>query len=512
MEEPIQQKKSLTQEVIHNSIWQNISLIFSRAGNIVFIMIIARFLLPEGFGLYSLAISTAILFMTSFDLGINETLIRYFSHALKTNNKPKARAYFIYIFKLKIVISFTISLLLFLLAYPISAYVYHKPILFWPLVVSSVYILFLSFGNFFSSFFYIFRKVKLLAVKDFILESSKVLIIIPLFFLIPFSFYVVGVFWSLVLSSFIAMLVAIFYTKKISPDIFKAAKVKIDKSRIWKFLFFVTINSITLLLFLKIDIIMLGILIDDMSYIGFYNAAFTLIININPFLSIYTVLFPIFTQIKKQQLKQTFNKIARYTFIISFPACFGLIVLGKYFIKILYGANYSPAAFLLYFLPLFFLYLPISSLFSSVFSAMEKPKLVSKIMLYSIIINIILNYIFIVFLLKISLLLAITGAAIATLISRFVIFVSLLYSSKKHLNISLEKKIIIKPLIFSLIMAASMYFFISHIDVTLISGSLVILMGFLIYLFLMIIFKGLTKEDFQIIKFIIPNWIKSKFI
>ena len=100
-------------------------MIFQRAGALIFTIIIARFLLPEGFGLYNLILSIALTFTVLSERGINESLIRYLSETLE--KKAKARNFFKYILKLKLVILISFLVILGIAAYPLSVYFFNKP-------------------------------------------------------------------------------------------------------------------------------------------------------------------------------------------------------------------------------------------------------------------------------------------------------------------------------------------------------------------------------------------------
>jgi len=75
-----------------------------------------------------------------------------------------------------------------------------------------------------------------------------------------------------------------------------------------------------------------------------------------------------------------------------------------------------------------------------------------KIVFFAMVLNIILNFVLILSLLQISEIWAITGAAIATVISRMFIFFSLFAITKKKFEVSMEFKNLIKPVLASTIM------------------------------------------------------------
>ena len=88
--------------------------LITKFGSLIFTIIIARVLMPELFGLYSLAISTIVLFSVLSDPGIIESLIRFVSMELGRKDKSKAKAYALYFGKIKLIL-IIISILVLLL-------------------------------------------------------------------------------------------------------------------------------------------------------------------------------------------------------------------------------------------------------------------------------------------------------------------------------------------------------------------------------------------------------------
>ena len=491
-------KKSLTEEVIEGSFWSGFTSILARLGTLIFTILLARILFPESLGIYSLVISIASIFMTFADLGLDSILIRYTSLDVR---KEKKAAYFRYVFKLKLAISFLVSIALLVFAYPLSFWVYKKPELFLPLLVSSFFIFSSLFVNFFSSYFYAIKKTRYIGIKEIILQITRMLLLILVFILLLATYRILGVFVSMILSNLIVILLLFIWINKYSPYILKKTKEKIDKIKVIKFSAYYTIASISGIFFTYIDTIMLGFFVS-FAYIGFYRVAFTSVFGIiGLFTYVGTVLLPIFTNLKKQRLQIAFNKVSRFVLIFSIPATFGCLVLGKYFIKILYGGEYLPATTSFYILSLMLItYMPVT-IISSLFFSKEKPKYVAKATFISLLVNIVLNYILISQLLKISEAWATAGAALATIISRAYLFIYLIIITKKELGISQEIKIFLKPIIASTLMLLVLLG-INFIfkDMNLFLGLAEIILGILIYFSVMILIKGITKEDIGIFK------------
>src|SRR3989338_2156418 len=104
------EKKTQARTIVENSAWNFVTSIITRAGALVSTILLARYLLPERYGLYSLALAVALFFMTLENLGIDYTLVRYFSFALGKNNKKQARAYYKYLLRIKTIVVIVVSL------------------------------------------------------------------------------------------------------------------------------------------------------------------------------------------------------------------------------------------------------------------------------------------------------------------------------------------------------------------------------------------------------------------
>jgi len=112
---------------IKNSVYLLANTLVSKIGSLLFTIILARLLMPELFGLYSLALSTIVIFSFFTDLGTGQTLIRFLSREISKNRMSKAKSYVTYLFKIKFLITSGIFILFLLLVKPLSIY-YQKPI------------------------------------------------------------------------------------------------------------------------------------------------------------------------------------------------------------------------------------------------------------------------------------------------------------------------------------------------------------------------------------------------
>ncbi|HOF44562.1 MAG TPA: oligosaccharide flippase family protein, partial [Candidatus Pacearchaeota archaeon] len=289
--------KNLSKIAIRGSAYNLLSLLVSKFGGLIFTVIIARVLLPELFGVYSLVLSIATIFLTLTDLGLDNTFLRYLSESAGKRNKKLSRGIFKYIFKIKgLLILFSVILLLIISKY-LSYSIYEKPLLFYPLLFSCLWIIFDSLRTFFWNIF--------IATKDFrppvfFDVSSQILkILFSVFAILIFtdSMKVSGIFIAFFVSSFFTLILISFVLLKKHKSFLLGKKENVDKSKInsyWKFMVFTTVS---LALFGSVDTLMLGKFVS-LEYLGYYRSAMSIVLTLASAFSLSWAFFPIFTQIK----------------------------------------------------------------------------------------------------------------------------------------------------------------------------------------------------------------------
>jgi len=499
----MKKEKDLKKRIIKNSFWSFISLGVSRIGALIFTIILARFLMPEGYGIYSLVLSTTMIFCTFADLGINNALTKYISSSL-VKNKKKVPVYYKYLLKIKLILSLSVSILLLILAYPLSFYIFKNSALFLPFLVASFYVFILALDGFYTQIFYSIEKSQYVSFKESIAQILRVVLVLLVFYFIASSYYIIGVFFSLILVHLFILFLILFYLKKLVPDLYKKSEVGIDKKRVRRFIGFLTIASISTIFFFYIDSIMLGLFLS-VKYVGYYRAAFSLVFGITGFIAFpNAILLPIYSKINKFEIEKVLNKVFRLIAILAIPSSFGFLIFGRYFIKLFYGSSYLSSSLPIYFLA--FLILPMVAVSNLVlfFSAKEKAQIFAKLVIITVILNILLNVILIKSFLIISPLWATAGAGIATVVSWYFYFLISFYISKEKFNLNISLKSITKPLIASLIMTGILFYLLSFIkEMTIILGIFLILLALLIYFILMILIKGIIKEDLDMFKILI---------
>ncbi len=494
----VKPKENLTLKTIQGSFWSLSSNLLGRFGALIFTIILARFLLPEGFGIYSLTTSISLIFLTLADLGINQTYIKYVSNSLI--NKRLSKAYFNYIFKIKIWITIIITLVILIISYPLSFYVFHKPELLFPMLISSIFVFLFSIESFFESTLYIFHKTLYLNFKEAIYQVSRIILSLLFFYVIAKSYYVSGVILSLTISMFFIMVYVIYYSIKFGPFIFdskvKTNGIKLNKKEILSFLLYLTIGGISGVFFSYIDTVILGIYLPS-AYVGFYRAAYTLIFGISGIFAFQSVFMAIFSQSNKTSLANNFNKVLKYLLLLSIPLCLGLFYFSNQIIRIVYGSEYLPA--IAVFRLLSFLIIPavLINLLIPLLASFNKNKVYAKAIVYGSIINIVLNISFIIWFLKYSQLMATFGAGLATLISTYLYVGYLFFYARYKLNIFFNMKQFLPFIISSILMIFIIYICDSLFSFSLyVQTSVLVIIGALSYILLLILFRSINIHEF----------------
>jgi O-antigen/teichoic acid export membrane protein len=490
--------QNLSKVAIKGSAYNLASLLVLKFGGLIFTIIIARMLLPELFGVYALVLSIVTIILTFTDLGIDNTFLRYMSDSVGKRNKKLPRGYFKYIFRIKCFLIFFSVVLLLIISKYLSYSVYKNPILFYPLLFSCLFIISESLRSFFGNL--------LIAKKDFKLPvffdtSSQILkIVFSVFAILIFTdiLKISGIFIAFFVSSFLTLIIMFFVLLKRNKSILLGKTEEFDKSKInsyWKYMVFA---SVSLAFFGSIDTLMLGRFVSP-EFIGYYRAAMSLILTVASVLSLSWVFFPIFTQIKGVRFQRGFNKILRYLLILSIPATVGIIFIAKYLIKVVYGNEYLLGATSIYFLSFLIITTPLIGLYSIIFQSKERPKIVSNSILISLMINIIFN-ICVIFLFKNNPLFMIAGVSLATSLSRFLLLGLLLFYAKKEFNFKVRGIGLRSPIFATVVMSIFLLIFNHIVDMNIFFGIIEVILGAGIYFVVLILIKGINKEDLQLIK------------
>jgi O-antigen/teichoic acid export membrane protein len=490
--------QNLSNLAVKGSIYGEICLFISKFGGLIFTIIIARTLLPELFGVYSLVLSIVTIFMVFTNLGLDDTFLRYFSKSLGKNNKKESRGYLNYIIKIKFSLGL-FSIILLLITSKFLAYsIYKNPLLFYPLLFSCLFILSESMRTFFVNIFTAKKDFKTPILFTFSLQILNILLSVFAVLLLTNSFKISGIFIAFFISSFFTLILMLYILIKKDKELLIGERKRINKSKLNSYWKFMILSSISLVFFGSIDTLMLGRFVAS-EYLGYYRIALSLVITIASLFSLSGIFLPIFTQISGKRFNRGFHKTLRYILILSIPATAGIIFIAKYLIKAIYGNEYLIGATPLYFLSFLIITTPLIGLYSIIFQSKEKPKIVSNSMVVSLFVNILLN-IFVIFLFKDNPLFMIAGVGLVTSFSRILLLVLLVFKAKKEFNFGVKGIGLRAPIFATAIMCIFLFGFNSLVNMNVFFGLVEIILGIAIYFGVLILTKGIVKEDWNLIK------------
>jgi len=367
-------RKKVGREIFSNISYNFISTIVSRIGGLIFIILIARILNPDSFGVYALSITVILFLITIADVGFNHTMVRYVSEYLGENSIAKARSVFRYLFKMRVYLILIFFILFILIAKSLALYVFKNPDLILPFQMSAIYFIVVMLADYLSFAFFALKGMKFYAFREVIFQIFKIIFAVLFAFFLAENFKVAGVFLGISIATLISLFYSFYVIRKNFKNLISGKIVEIDKKRILRYSFFIMLSVMPVVIFVYIDSIMLGIFLP-IKYVGFYRAALTMATSVGALLAFHYALFPFFVEAKKKDFKVIFTKTFHFTALLAIPATFLLAFIGPPLIKILYGADYLQASLPLYFLSFLILDAALLTYFVVAFQVREMPEI-----------------------------------------------------------------------------------------------------------------------------------------
>jgi O-antigen/teichoic acid export membrane protein len=419
---------------IKNSIYQFSSTFAAKIGSLLFVVILARILMPELFGLYSLALGTILVFSYFADLGISQTLTRFVSREISKSKDSKAKAYTFYLFKIKLLITLGILLIFLLLSKTFSLY-YQKPI-FLVLLSGSLYLVSISLAGFLQGFFQSLNDFKTPFMREIIFQLLRI-VLIPLFALYFVSKGVSGektLIFIFIFFGFLWMAMSLFLflvAKKTSIFLSKDSKLSTkEKKEVNSFFKSLLVFSIFSVIFTYADIFILGGFVSS-EYIGYYQAAMGLVGSLSALILFSNSLLPVFSRLKGNTLEIGFKKALRLTLVISCTLFVISFLSSEIIVNLLYGKVYAPA--IPFFRGLCFLLIlwPLTFLYNGYFIAKGKPRVIRNLLVFTASFNLILCLLLVYFFSKQRNSLAVGGLIFGTILSNILYLIGCVWKKRE---------------------------------------------------------------------------------
>ena len=437
---------------------------------------LARYLGPVDFGKYSFVFAYLAFFNILTDLGLQQILVREMARDPSITPKLIGNAYIIR-WILTVIAIISSIVLITVLSYPAdtTTYVY----------IAAFSLLFISFSDFYAT---IFQANLRMEYNTFAKLCFKVLSAILILWIVFSNGSLTQVIIALVFSEMVKTLMCYSFSKK-----FVRPKFIID-IELWKYLFKeglpLALYSVILIIHFRTDVVMLSIMQGDAS-VGIYSAAYTLshtllLIPTALVMSLFPIMSKAFKS-SKERLIKTYRLGIKYILIITLPIATGTTVLADKIIFLIYGIEFAASVTVLQILIWAIVFSSVNLVLINLLISMDKQKLNSLSISLCAAINIILNFILIPTL-------NYNGAAIATVVTKTVLFGASFYFIAKHLQVLPMHKIVIRPVIGGLIMGAFVYYFIDA------NIALLVPLAAAVYLVALLALKTFTMEDIDIVK------------
>jgi O-antigen/teichoic acid export membrane protein len=470
---------STVQRVARNTGIIIVGDVIFRLISLIVIIYLARYLGTVGFGKYSFVFAYLTFFAVLPDLGLDAILVRDIARDKSIASKLIGNVYIIK----SILAAFAVVLsmiVITLMSYPsdITTYIY----------IAALTLFFLPFSEFYSTMFQVNLRMEYNVISKLVF---KVLSAGLIFWIIFAHGTLAQIMIILVFSEGIRALISYIFSRK-----FVKPRFEID-FELWKYLIKeslpLALSVAIWVIYYQIDMVMLYPMVGDEA-VGVYSAAHKLfgLFSLIP-MAIMISLFPIMSEAfksSKDRLLKSYRFSIKYLLIIALPVAIGVILLADKIILLIFGVLFTNSSSVLRILMISIVFTFMSSVLLNILIAIDKQKLHTLSTGTCAIVNVILNFMLIP-------ILSYNGAAIATVATNVVLFVASFYFVSKHLQVLPIHKILIKPIIGSLLMSAFVYYFIDF------NIFLLVPLAGVVYLVALLSLKTFTKEDLDIVKKIV---------
>jgi len=210
---------------------------------------------------------------------------------------------------------------------------------------------------------------------------------------IYFGMGLMGIIWTFMLGNALIFLAACVY-------FYKDYKIFYIKVNINKWVSLIAggipfyLSALLSMVYFKINIIILSKMQGELE-IGYYMAAATLVETLY-FVpeAVTTSIYPAFSRIygiSIEALKKTYSKMMKYVIIITVAVCVGCILVGDKILLLIYGERFQNSVQILNILILWWVFMFISTIMSTLLFAINKEKYQVRVMGIACVINVVLS-------------------------------------------------------------------------------------------------------------------------
>lgn len=490
----------MSNNIAKSALWVTISEIIFNLSGFVIHSVLGRFLGPADYGRYGIIITLTTMVIILIGNGIPTAMSKYISEYFETDPRMVKKI------KSQAVIMQTIIIgaitILFFFSIPLICKALGDTTLIPLFRISTLIIPAFAAASFYFSYYTGLHRFNLQATLKILRSIFRITFVVGLAYFWKVEGSIVGYIVAPGSVFLVAYLIDKFYIgKKLEASIEASTPKETVPSFDWRkltnYAWQVIIFFLAYELLISIDLYLVkGILRDD-NLTGIYNAALT--VGRIPYYIFYAMtifLLPMISKSTSQNNREETSKILGQSLRIMLLLLVPMIILMSVFAKPIlidfYGAKYQLGALPMSILEYGVGFLTIFYVMSFAMNGAGKTKLVMNISIAGFIINAILNYILIK---KYS----ITGSAIATSITSFIIMAWMLYYLWRDFGVLIRFKTLLKTIFSAVLMFIASLFFPKG-EISFVFWSIIL---FALYLLILYLVKEIKKEDLAILKSVI---------
>lgn len=458
-------------------------------------LLVSRYLGPENFGLFSLGLMVVNISALLATIGLNNGIVKFIAQYNSLGDQERVKGTLIATLKISGFISSIVLILLVAFSSFIANDIFHNPKFRWILVIMALSIPAFTILKLIGKAFTAFKKPEYNIYTNTFGKESISLLLVGIAIVAGGSVFSISL--TFLLSSFLALAIAFFFLRRISPLFRPEVKAIPGYGKLLHFSLPLFLSAIFIDIVSWTDTFMLGYF-KDAATVGIYNIALSLSGTVIIFLATFSsIFFPIIAELKANQkvneIAAIFSVVVRWIFFLSLPFFLLLILIPSPIINHLFGEEYLPAALSLIIL--------LGGTFTSVMSGpteevlktFERLKFILSLNVSVALLNVILNVVLIP-------LYGLVGAAIATATAIMLREVIFLWETKRLLKFHYQGKYYLKYITSGIISFGFGYFYLRQTDtfsfIELITFSVIF---FMIYFTSALLLRAITKEDQQIL-------------
>lgn len=402
-----------------NAAWITFAELAGKLIAFISIILITRYLSKDSFGQYSFIMAFGLVFGVLANFGFGAYTTREIA-----KNKEKASEIIGNLLSLKIILSVVVFTLLFISA----QFIDRSPHIMYGIYVVGFVTIFDALRSFVSSVFQAFEKmqyVTLVRIGERLLYFSLLLLALL------FNAEIIQLLTALAISSFVFSVIGLYIIHTRFAPITPRFDISFLKIVLLGTFYFV-INDVFIIIFFKIDSIMLTFLKGDVfnaEYTAAYNLIYSSAVVIPAVLT--TVLYPVLTRFynkEKSLFKENVPHILKYFLAISFPVVAFFLIFGETLLSVIYKGKYDSSLVVFQVLSTGVVFVFLNFILSTILNTIEKQKLVALASFIAMAINIGMNIVLIPAF-------GILGAGTATIITEMLFCAGLYYFVENELKL-----------------------------------------------------------------------------